>query len=132
MKRLTKKEIVGDIPIYSYGDINLDGFNVWGIPTQKLGQLEDIEEELGIDLITLFKALTNGELWFITEEGTEKLYSDEFSFHYDDLYSPNSFSKDQYPNECLYIKTSSLADYLVKDYGKSWALTKKELENEHL
>lgn len=29
---------------------------------QKLGQLEDIEEELGIDLITLFKALQN-DIW---------------------------------------------------------------------
>ena len=28
----------------------------------KLGQLEDIEEELGIDLITFFKALTKEEL----------------------------------------------------------------------
>ena len=39
----------------------------------KLGQLEDIEEELGIDLITLFKALKNGVyhktkcgIWFIS------------------------------------------------------------------
>ena len=29
----------------------------------KLGMLEDIEEELGIDLVTLFKALKNGKIY---------------------------------------------------------------------
>ena len=34
---------------------------------QKLGQLEDIEDELGIDLITLFKATS---VWFL-EKGSK-------------------------------------------------------------
>ena len=38
----------------------------------KLGKLEDIEEELGVDLITLFKALRNG-IW----TNQEQCYGDE-------------------------------------------------------
>lgn len=33
-----------------------------GLAEEKLCQLEDIEDDLGIDLITLFKALTKEEL----------------------------------------------------------------------
>ena len=54
MNRLTKKKQDG-----SYVVINGEFYNV-GEHIDKLGQLEDIEKELGIDLITLFKALKNG------------------------------------------------------------------------
>lgn len=76
----------------------------------KLGQLEDIEEELGIDLVTLFKALKNG------------IYTKE--------------NLDNYPYACLLRNDMVLVlfddvykhEYLLKDYGKTWALTKEELE----
>ena len=79
----------------------------------KLGQLEDIEEELGIDLITLFKALKgiyikpnniyvgSPYLCFAENENREL----EFQFKVVDTW------------------------YKVKDYGKTWALTKEELTN---
>ena len=54
--RLTKKQNTKLYP-YIYSGID-DTFE--GTPINKLGQLEDIEEELGIDLVTLFKALKNG------------------------------------------------------------------------
>ena len=47
---------------------------------KKLGQLEDIEEELGIDLVTLFKALRNGfyHLDSCYEDITSPLTQSEF------------------------------------------------------
>ena len=80
----------------------------------KLGQLEDIEEELGIDLITLFKAL---------EEG---------------IYTIRSNSKRRYPfltyngavGYILDFQYEQEAQYILSDYGKTWALTKEELEED--
>ena len=66
----------------------------------KLGQLEDIEEELGIDLITLFKALKN---------------------------EPHIALR----RAIGYWQLKDLAgddDLRTQDYGKTWALTKEELE----
>ena len=89
----------------------------------KLGKLEDIEEEIGIDLITLFnidKQLnTKKEIWFKIEDEIEE------SFRFDSYYiidlKHKAFVKIEYePLDYLYFK----------DYGKTWALTKEELENE--
>ena len=72
----------------------------------KLGQLEDIEDELGIDLITLFKALSCGA-W---ERGKDNM------LNFDDC-------------KLLYkrIQIGSNVHWL-SNYGKTWALTKEELE----
>ena len=72
----------------------------------KLSQLEDIEEELGIDLITLFKAMKNG-------------FYDKH-FHYGSAVINNGYI-------CYYFDESGIR-YKLKDYGKTWALTKEELE----
>ena len=53
-ERLTKKADRNDYYIPIKKGMLMAGY------VDKLGQLEDIEEELGIDLITLFKALKNG------------------------------------------------------------------------
>lgn len=77
----------------------------------KLGPLEDIENELGIDLITLFKALKNG-IYHITSNKNMIGYLDvKWSW-------------------CIgrcYFKTK-YGSYYFKDYGKTWALTKEELQ----
>ena len=39
----------------------------------KLGQLEDIEDDLGIDLVTLFKALTQGIYWIEKEDKQDEI-----------------------------------------------------------
>lgn len=84
---------------------------------QKLGRLEDIEEELGIDLITLFKALKKGI--FVT-------YDSDFGM----TNKPKiKILKDTATGICYrdkkwYIQEN---DALIKDYGKTWALTKEEL-----
>ena len=85
-------------------------------------QLEDIEEEIGIDLITLFKALKNGcfakeTFDYIGRKQTQIIFTEFTQLYYtDDL--------DDY---LIHIRTR---DYYLKDYGKTWALTKEELENE--
>lgn len=76
----------------------------------KLVKIEDIEEELGIELVTLFKALDEG------------------------FYDRNG----RYVDAVLYCGLSGwylcdirnlLGDrYFLKDYGVTWALKKSELE----
>ena len=93
----------------------------------KLGALEDIEEELGIDLITLFKALkdgiwTNQEQWY----GDEKQGKIRF-FQVRLLLEENAIG-------CIYNSMwkgeEVIRTLYFKDYGKTWALTKEELEDE--
>ena len=77
--------------------------------TNKLGQLEDIEEELGIDLLTLFKALKNG-------------------VYYRDNQREINFAKKSrlsFGSKTLIVDRHTYK-YLT-DYGKTWALTKGEL-----
>lgn len=90
MKRLTKKREDG-----LYEDI--DEVVVTNC-SNKLGQIEDIEEELGVDLITLLKALENGFYYKYEHYGI-------------DFVEPN--------DDCL--------EEILYGYGKSWALTKEEL-----
>lgn len=77
---------------------------------RKLCEYHILEQELGIDLVTLFKAMKNG------------IYTKE--------------NLDNYPYACLLRDDMVLVlfddiykhEYLLKDYGKTWALTKEELE----
>ena len=89
----------------------------------KLKSLEDIEEELGIDLITLFKALKNG---FYYIDKNKHIYTMKPT-------KGNGGSMNFYTClECI-IAEDTYGDqyiYSLKDYGKVWALTKEELENE--
>ena len=92
----------------------------------KLGQLEDVEEELGIDLITLFKAMkTEVPLYYIDEDNNIiefKCFCDEYSYHYKEI---------DLKHEAIgvYTDVCHLEKHLYfKDYGKTWALTKEELE----
>lgn len=73
----------------------------------KLGQLEDIEEKLNFDLITLLKALRNGI--YVIKDGY---------IEYD------SIANSEFETYCNEL------NILFSDYGKTWALTRKELEEE--
>ena len=86
-----------------------------------------IEEELGIDLITLFKALKNGVYYDIGSK-TIRYYEIDGS-QYIDIDIQDQFLNLMYvsPYEDSCHCEMSLA---LDDYGKTWALTKEELENE--
>lgn len=96
---------------------------------EKLSRLEDVEEELGIDLITLLKALKNS-MWF-------KHYDEKYNETW--IWDAHCYKK---PLLNVYNKTIEIKRYVdnaggywyvdedvvyLKDYGKTWALTKEEL-----
>lgn len=92
----------------------------------KLSQLEDIEEELGIDLILYLKATLNG-VWV---KGKEKEWTcDNGNKNKIVHYLVEKFEKD-----CLKVKYDEDYDFHcifnpLDNCKKVWALTKEELEN---
>lgn len=117
-KRLTKKEEWIDYAGFTNDKHNYRSCSNYSV--EKLGQLEDIEEELGIDLITLFKALKVGI--FIKNGGHLKnldfgIYNDKFAFY--SVGANNSMA--------AYLNT-----FYIKDYGKTWWLEKpkEKIEND--
>lgn len=92
----------------------------------KLGQLEDVEDELGIDLVTLFKALKNG-VYVKLEDNEDIDFIEQVSM--DNVMEEPCF---YYCNENTInlggLIHPSYTELYFKDYGKTWALTKKELE----
>ena len=129
MSRLTKKSnsILKEIEyqlIDEKENLNDANEGIKKIPvlaTNKLGRLENIEEELGIDLITLFKALKKG------------VYV-KFDSYFGNIGELDiKIVKDNATGICYRNKKWYLQEEetLVKDYGKTWALTKEELENDN-
>ena len=89
---------------------------------EKLCQLEDIEEELGIDLTILFKALKNG-VYYFNDQGQ---LIHEYVWWISNYLTVGTHDK---------ISSSFMTVYenqilLFADYGKTWALTKEELKDE--
>lgn len=88
----------------------------------KLGQLEDIEDELGIDLITLFNIynkLNNQKSIYTklcSEIKEQHLYGCYFVIDFNEM----AFRELDYDSDCLYFK----------HYGITWALTREELEDD--
>ena len=117
--RLTKKDvayITSGADVIEIPDI-VEGHKYTGQAIIKLGQLEDIEEELGIDLITLFKAYHVG-----------------FHIKYEDGLRGFVKGGEYFLEICLETKAFKVkafpdgTKWYFKDYGKTWALTKEELE----
>ena len=109
--RLTKKNN-GQGSWTQFGDKYLPAHNIRHKQcVNKLGQLEDIEQGLGIDLITLFKGMKEGVYCIECEDkvNLELVYSDFFGCFIFEDYIPHF--------------------HRLTDYGKTWALTKEELEN---
>lgn len=115
MKRLTQR--LDYNYEYEYGSIGIacDDEQYLEKVYNKLGQLEDLEEELGIDLITLFKALNS--CWF------------KYNFEIiGDIRPSLRFINGEW---CLISNIERIAfSYPLRLYGKTWSLTKEELENE--
>ena len=82
----------------------------------KLGQLEDIEEENGLDLITLFKALKQKHVFHKENVKIELL---GLHIKSNELYLYG------------FVEDTTHTVYLsLKDYGETWALTREELEDD--
>ena len=81
----------------------------------ELIEYKSFEEELGIDLITLFKAISNEKgIW-------KKVYGTK------DFVNTRAMLTCEFDKWRIYDKEWI---YELKDYGKTWALTKEKLENE--
>ena len=88
------------------------------IHKEKMLEIKRIEEELGIDLTILFKAYTNG---FYVKGEAEKQYID----------FENCLNATAFKNKEMFYGHKRTYQYVkLFDYGTTWSLTKKELENE--
>ena len=108
MNRLTKKNDIGYFPAYeretkeNYYDL-----------VHKLGVLEDLEEEIGIDFITLSKILKQR---FVYDNDLVKIELLGLHIKSDELYLYG------------FVEDTTHAVYLrLKDYGKTWTITKEKL-----
>ena len=108
MNRLTKKNNIGYFPAYeretkeNYYDL-----------VHKLGVLEDLEEEIGIDFITLSKILKQR---FVYNNDQVKIELLGLHIKSDELYLYG------------FVEDTMQAVYLrLKDYGKTWTMTKEKL-----
>ena len=102
---------------------NADAQGIVGSHINKLGQLEDIEEELGVSLVTLFKALKQRKVWLKTENILTKettIIESDFQLEMDTDYDNHVVCWLWFEKHCYQVSADS--------YGKIWALTKEELE----
>ena len=125
MSILTSKEAL-ELAILEYEkDLETDENNQWvknvlkGLKKsqQDLNRLEEyrkIEKEFSIDLITLFKAVMNG-FW----------YKNKYGYHQADDYE---YVIDLESSRLVKLYEEDGRIFCFEDYGKDWALTKKELE----
>lgn len=105
MNRITEK--ASDFKIYGHYQCN-------GNAIDKLGQLEDIEEEIGIDLIALFKALKQK---YVFHKENVKIELLGLHIKSGELYLYG------------FVEDTTHGVYLsLKDYGKTWALTREVVE----
>lgn len=114
MNRLTKKNNIGYFPAYeretkeNYYDL-----------VHKLGVLEDIEEEIGIDLEILYKALKSESIWIQKHIGAGKFRIVEVNIR--------GLNINKYTNE-ITIRDENNSLHILNGYGKMWSLDRKELE----
>lgn len=91
---------------------------------RKLQDLENVEEELGIELTVLFKALKNG-VYYFDEQG---------QLIHDYVWLVNDYVAEGVPDKLSFsFKTSHNRQVLLfEDYGKTWALYKQQLPKKEL
>lgn len=91
---------------------------------RKLQDLENVEEEIGIDLTVLFTALKNG-VYYFDEQG---------QLIHDYVWLVNDYVAEGVPDKLSFsFKTSHNRQVLLfEDYGKTWALYKQQLPEEEL
>ena len=100
----------------------------------KLAELEDIEEEIGVDLTILFKALNKGFYIKynnkIVHISPDKNITVNFWYNIINVSIPPKFFIDC-KKGTDYLSEEIDEEYWFKDYGKTWSLDKGNLENEN-
>lgn len=136
--RLTEKN---EIVIGGYrAKMSPNGMESQASILSKLGRLEDLEDELGIDLITLFKAARNGfyykkdnEIqfcrWCVRVGGSLVEVKPCYAVKETTLRSTYYGDVEEVTpvEDAHYWSWRSCVSVKIKDYGKIWALTKEEL-----
>ena len=133
---MTSKEALSDLSFLAIGDENhtIKCKEIIGKDLEQLEKYKSIEEELGIDLITLFKALKDG--FYIKYNGEivhifpDKHITINFWYKIINVFVPPKFFIDC-KKGTNYLSETIDEEYWFKDYGKTWALTKEELENDN-
>ena len=88
---------------------------------RKLGKLEDIEEELDIELTTLFELYNK----MCEQKFVYVKIGNEIRCEYYDYYVIDFKNK-----KIIGMEYEPMSFFSFKDYGKTWALTREELEND--
>lgn len=145
MKRLTQKILYDGEEYYGSVGVPCNNLDYLGSVYNKLGQLEDIEEGIGVDLQTFLKVLKNKKIYvsdsYCTESGEDygvydyiEIEDVEYTEMSQEELMKAEYFKD-YANCWVFIfrcYESYCDSYTclvkLKDYGKTWALTKEELE----
>ena len=99
-----------------------------GLALQKIGQLEDIEEELGVD-IYLYLRMTTGTTVFTKHEDLKDIkgYKQLKNGILEQMFEVYSYNV-RHKCFCFKVLGATRPIYYLKDYGKTWALTREELE----
>ena len=107
MKRLTLKECnTYEDFIFNFRNKLISSTEIDASVYKKLKKLEDLEEELGVELIVIFKALRDGV--FINDDGI--IYKDYIK-------------SIEYCSECwFFITKDEEIEIFFEDYGVTWAL----------
>ena len=129
---MTSKEALTKIsnmasPYYWGSKEHIELTNIVLKDLDKLAQLENIEKELGVDLITLFKALQQGYIYLDVKENNKGI-TEIVTFEVGGILFDKEDKVWRLTNADTYDGAfwGSLATN--KNYGKTWALTKEELE----
>ena len=112
MNRLTNKKVLDEMSKFPKDYT----FSSEELIYNKLGQYEDVDEELGIDYITFNKLRKANKIYYL---------NDNNEIMEVEVYSINLI------NCCLsaMIISPYINVWSFKEYGKSWALTREGLEN---
>ena len=121
MNRLTERDVLTNADIIGvkstslYNNLDFDETLKLTIALNKLARLEDIEEELGIYLHILFMALKNGIYVIESNDG----------YIVEDCICSIEHFKDGWG----IVTNNEELELMMSDYDKTWALTRKELED---
>ncbi len=123
MKRLIKRTLYDREKHYGSIEIPYDDLNYLKLVYDKLGKVEDIEEEIGIDLVTLFKAQMQDKIYYKDVLSNCKIKGCYVAYGT----KGHILGKPVYAL-VLHNNNGFSAIVYASDYGTTWALTKEELE----